>query len=268
MTRKKVLWLSAPFFVVIVLYSIYLWYIHNRNAVDGIFNILSRQGYIANIGFSGIYQPGNIIQTVETGQDGKETKLRTPIIFLWGSECFPGKKPKTSPFVLPDSSGISSASLNIGAELLGKLLPAVRLDSAVVADYSLKLENVHVRTFARADLSHQFSEKCVHALKEALDDGDKIEWFSVINEVVEVDSLRFELKWRSKTSVDARISAKNKVEDALAAAVKESKRMGAALKGDIKSVVDNDRTTVIEAQAPVVIAYRARPLQPVYEDGP
>ncbi len=77
----------------------------DQGGLGDIFEILERQGYQANVGLAGIYEPGNILQTTQAGLDGKPAALASPLVFAWGSDCFPGRTPHIAPFVLPDSQG-------------------------------------------------------------------------------------------------------------------------------------------------------------------
>ena len=132
-----------------------------------------------------------------------------------------------------------------------------------MADYSLKLENTRVQTIARADLSGRFSDKCVEALRQALDDGDKIGWFAVVVEAVVSDSLVFEVRWKVDSSAKARAVLKNELQETLASVEGESGGSGGL---EINLAADDEKKTVISAKGLVVIGYRARPLQPQYDE--
>jgi len=138
------------------------------------------------------------------------------------------------------------------------------LNSKAVADYSLKLENQGIYTFAKADLSHQFSEKCVRALEQTMRDGDKIEWFSVVLEAVVVDSLKLDMHWRTDASVEARIAVKNEARQTLAGILENSDPHKSGHDVEVGLETDSDKATVIAAKGLVLVGYRARPLQPVY----
>jgi len=235
-----------------------------RDAMEDIFQLLDAQGYAANIGLSGIYAPGNVIQTSEATADGVH-HLPTPIVFLWGSDCFPGQTPRTSPFVLPDSSGRRAGSLSIGAEFVQRLLPALSLDRAAVADYRLTLGDTAVHTFARADLSHQFSQKCVHGLTQAMEDGDRIDWFAVIVEAVVADSLALEMSWREGTSLGVRTAQKGAAEAQLGRILRAAAGAHSPVDASVSVVADGEQASVLRAEGPVIVGYRMRPLQPVYE---
>lgn len=222
-----------------------------------------KQGYTPNAGFSGLYQPGAVIQTTERGPDGQEKALSTPLLFLRGESCFPGKTPIQSVYALPDSTGTSSASLKVGAKLVGRFLPSLTLDSTVVADYSLAFDNPHVLAFAKGDISQQFSQSCLRSFDRELKAGDKMEWFSVIQEVVAADALKLEISWKSGTKAEERVDARKKLQKSLSGASAARPAGGIPFAADAEVSAEDDRKTVLSVQGPVVIAYRARALYPV-----
>ena len=229
-----------------------------------IFQLLEDQGFVANVGLSGVYAPGNVIQTTEAGPKGGRP-LPSPIVFLWGSDCFPGQTPRASNFVLPDSGERRTGSFSIGAQILTRLLPSLALDRAAVADYSLTLGNTEVQTFARADLSHQFSDKCVQSLVRAMDDGDAIDWFSVIVEAVVADSLSLEIRWRQGTSAGARTAQRDAAQSQLGSILQAATMGPLPVRVGVSLTADTDKASVLRSDTPVIVGYRARPMQPVYE---
>jgi hypothetical protein len=261
--RAKRIWIVLGILGLMAAYGLYVtFFVKQERGIGDIFLILNEQGYTANVGLSGIYRPGNVIQLMEGGMDLPERQLLSPLLFLWGSDCFPGVEPRDSHFALPEYAGTSSASLSLEPNMLVRLLPRLRVESAAVADYSLKLENTRVQTIARADLSGRFSDRCVKALRQALDDGDKIGWFAVVVEAVVSDSLAFEVRWKVDSSAKARAALKNELQQTLASV--EGER-GGANGLEINLAADDEKKTVILAKGLVVIGYRARPLQPQYE---
>ena len=240
-----------------------------RSGLSDIFHILKEQDYTANVGFDGTYRPGSVIQTMERGQDGSERQLASPLLFLWGSDCFPDLQPRESQFVLPESAGTAAASLSLTARTLSQLMPALRLDNSAVATYRLKFDNLRVETIAKADLSMSFSEKCVAALSQAVehvDDlpGEKIEWFSVIVAAIVADSLTFEMNWRTGLSGETRAAVRAQVEEQLSGLVGQGEGEVSS-GGEVALTLDNEKTTVMAAKGLVVVGYRPRPLQPQYE---
>ena len=263
--RRARLWIVLGLLAALATYVAYVQLVVVERKDEGmrdVFLLLQEQGYVANVGLSGIFQPGSVIQTAEAGSDGHVQRLPTPLLFLWGSDCFPEMQPVESTFVLPQSAGSSSASLSLGAEMLSRLVPALQLDSEAVADYSLKLDNTRVLTIAKADLSRNFSEKCVRDLEHALDDGDGMEWFQVINEAVVADSLTLEVHWRMDSSAEARAALKRDARRELSGVVSSSDEED-PLSGRVRLGFDDEKRTLMAARCLVVIGYRSRALQPV-----
>ena len=257
--------------VLMIAYWTYVEFLVKRDdpGISDVFHILREQGYTANIGFNGTYRPGSVIQMMEGGQDGSERQLASPLLFLWGSDCFPDLQPRESQFVLPESAGTAESSLSLSAQALGRLMPGLKLDNSAVATYRLKFDNLRVQTIAKADLSMSFSEKCVAALSQAVehvDDlpGEKIEWFSVIVAAIVADSLTFEMNWRTGLSGETRAAVRAQVEEQLSGLVGQGEGEVSS-GGEVALTLDNEKTTVMAAKGLVVVGYRPRPLQPQYE---
>ena len=226
------------------------------------FSILERQGYTPNDGLSGLFQPGNVIQVAEKGPDGAERTLATPLVFAWGSDCFSGRTPAVSDFSLPTTSGSSSASLSIGAEMLAAKLPALKIESSAVASYKLEFVDVRVQTFAKGDLSGFFSDKCVRMLRTALDSGDKVEWYRVVMEAVVAGELLMEIEWKGDASAGVKQSVTDNAEKSLAQTGASNNGPGVPFKLDVRVAGADEKKTVLSAKGLVVLAYRARPIQP------
>jgi hypothetical protein len=226
------------------------------------FQVLQAQGYTPNAGLNGSLEPGAIIQTTERGPDGQEKALAPPLLFLRAGTCFPDKSPLQSPYALPDSTGTSSASLTLGAAFADKFLPSLGLDSSDAADYSLTFDNPHVLTFARGELSQQFSKACLTSFNRELKAKDKLEWFTVIVEVVAADALNFEITWKSETTVEARNTAKEKMKKTLAAA-KVPREKGMPVSAEVRVDSKENNRTALSVDGPVILAYRTRPLYAV-----
>ena len=234
--------------------------------LQDIFKYLERQGYEVNVGLLGIYEPGNVIQTTQDGPDGQAIRLANPIVFAWGADCFPGRSPRIAPFALPDSQGSQSNEFRIGAGILNLLIPSLNFNRRTFSDYRLDFENTQVYALAKGDLSRQFSEKCVQALAHAIEDGDKIEYYSVILEAVIADSMNFEMIWQSGSSVEVRMAQSNQILQQLGAIFNGYSKDFRPVSAQLGLAADNERKSVIRVDGPVIIGYRVRPLQPVYED--
>ncbi len=210
-----------------------------------VFGVLADQGFTPNVGLSDLYQPGNVIQTRRAGADGKAHALPTPLPFLWAADCFPDLEPTESGFVVPESSGTTSASLRLGAQALARLIPDLTLADAAVASYGLELENTRIRTITSPQISRDFSPPCVAALLQARADGSPFEWFEVIVQAVVADALRFEMQWRSESSAEARAALSNRAGKALSSASAE-----------VAVAADDEHQTVLRADGGVVLGYR------------
>ena len=256
------------YFIIITLVAVLLGCaapMTQQAALSDIFDILKQQGYKANVGLSGIYEPGNILQTAQAGTDGQAAALATPIVFAWGSDCFPNHTPRIAPFVLPDSQGAQASSISIGASILSLLIPSLNFNRQTLSDYRLDLENTQVYTYAKGDLSRQFSEKCVQALAQAVEDGDNIKWFAIILEAVIADGMTLEMNWQSGTSVEGRMAQQNQVMQQLGSIVSGySDRLQSSGSG-LEVLLDDAKKSVIRTNNPLIVGYRIRPLQPVYE---
>ena len=262
--RRPMYWALAVAALFLIGYGVFYITITTRAPLVDFFATLQQQGYEPNIGFSGSLAPGNIIQTMEKGADGKERRLNPPLIVLWREQCFPGKELRESLYILPESSGESTAQLNLGAEIIGKMMPVLQLDSAAAADYSMKLENTRILSFAKLDLSQQFSEQCVQTLEADLRLGNEADWYAVILEAITVDAINFEINWRENSTAAARNKVKQDAEKTLAAIVGQESGAGLTPKGSVSLASDNKKTTVIKAAGEVIVGYRIRKLEPIF----
>jgi len=260
-----------PVFVALLILTVYLFYTQNMRQPDeplqDVYAELNEQGYTANMGFSGNYQPGTIIQTHELDERRKQRQLKSALVVLWADQCFPDKETRTAQYILPDNSGSSRASIEIAGKFLGKFFPALQLDSETVMSYKLNFENTQTKTFARLDLSQNLSQYCVLALEKDITAGAKPEWFSVIQEAIIADAIHFELQWQTESTLVAREEIKSQVMETIDTLLSQI-RGTPGTSPDIQSRIelDNQQNTVISAKSPVIIAYRARQLEPVYEN--
>src|SRR5215472_3273475 len=191
------LWMGIVLVAIPITYFAYRQYVIQRAGMEDFFVLLDQRGYTPNVGFSGVFRPGNVIQVAEDGPDAKERTLVTPIVVAWAENCFPNRTPRTLEFTLPEVQGESSADLTLTGNMLSRMLPSLDFHNKAVANYTLTLENVRIQTFAKADLSSEFSAPCVANLRTAIGGGDKVEWFRVVLEAIVADALNF--KWSGKT---------------------------------------------------------------------
>ena len=165
---------------------------------------LAQEGYTANPGLSGLIDPGNVIQTAELGPNGQPRPLVPPLILAWASDCFPGQLPREGPFAVASGSGGSVRALALEGPDISKFIPNLRFEMGAVSQYRLSLRNPRIRAFAKTELSNRMSPKCVEALANALREGDRPEWYSMVIESVVVESLSLVITWNSGISADVR----------------------------------------------------------------
>lgn len=263
---RYIYWTLGVAVLFLLAYGFFYVGITSQKPLDSFFSILEEQGYKPNIGFSGNYAPGNIIQVLEKAADGSPRQLSPPLVVLWKEQCFPEQVLRKSLYMLPQSSGERTAQLNLGAEVLGTMMPVLQLDSAAAASYNMKLENTRVFSFAKLDLSQNFSDQCVRNLKNDLRLGNKPEWYAVIIEAIVVDAISFEINWRDNSTLDARNKVKQDTKKTLGTIVKQNSSAAQPVQGTISLASDNKKTTVIKASGEVIVGYRARQLEPVFSE--
>jgi hypothetical protein len=226
-----------------------------------VFEELKQCGYTLNTGLSNKFMPGNILQTIERLSDGREQPLSTPIVVLWASDCFPDVSPQASTFVLPKSSKRTTGQIKIDSKLVSKLLPWLALDSSSASDYSLKLNNLHIVSYAKGDLSHHFSKTSLHVFENFLASGDKMEYYTVILEAVVADALNIEIHWQQGLSAGFRARKTESIKKELSAMVSSSKKTNEQI--DIGITLENDEKITITTNGPITLGYLSRPLYAV-----
>ena len=259
--KRTTTWISVILLALFALYFAYARYSLSKRGLTDFFDLLERRGYTPNLDFSGVVRPGNVIQVVEGGADAKDRQLATPLVVAWSDKCFPGRNPRTLEFTLPETQGKSSAGLS--GRSLARMMPSLNIESDAVAGYALTVENTRIQTFAKSDLSTEFSPSCVDALKTAIEGGDKVEWFRVVIEAVVADALTLEVQWKDNTSVEARKSVTDKAGTALAQTGIANGPLANDSGMKVGVTTNDERKTTISAKGLVIIAYRGRPIQPV-----
>lgn len=266
------IWKNARLIVLVfslaILLTSYFYFNHlskQTKPLDDLYSVLHQQGYHPNIGLSGIFSTGTIIQTLESSKDGQTVVINPPIVIMWGEECFPGLHPVSSGFALPDTYSSLSNTLQLDSASIGRFIGGLTIDNKMARSQVLRLENVHVLTFAKGDLSQQLSNKCVDVLSRSISEGDKAEWFGVINETVVADQLYYEIHWQDETAAEIRQQELEQIKSTLAQIVNVAQPSQTDTEG-IKIGLGSESSTVISVQGPVILAYRTRPLQPVYAD--
>jgi len=255
-------WFAIAISCGILAYWVWMrWCLPKQTEAD-VFALLQAKGYTPNPGFSGLFRPGNIIQVAEQGTGGQDHQLAVPVIFAWGSDCFPNQVPKTQEFTLAQGTGSLAGSLNVNKRSAERLLPALNLHSEAIADYSAKLENTHLLVFAKGDLSGDFSKSCVAKLKAAIRSGDKVEWFKVVLAAVVADAVNLKIRWKDNSSIDARNQATENVKDAIGS--KPNSDANASANSGMKIGITNssEKDTTISTKGLVIIGYQARSIQP------
>ncbi len=257
--RGRRWWLVGLGLVLVAAYAAYVKLVvePGDRGVGDLFAYLEDLGYTPNWGLSGIYQPGTVIQTVEEGPGGGTQALASPLVLVYADACFPDLAPRPALLPLPESSGEAAASLHLGGERLARLLPSFELGNEAIGGYRLEVERPQVSGFAKGELSGHLSATCVETLNRVRDDGDRLEWFQVIQEVVLAEALVFEIEWRSETSAKARAALAKRAGENLA---RTAGKGGRAASVEVAvAAVDAERTRLV-AEGPVVLAYRPRPL--------
>jgi hypothetical protein len=261
--RSRVtLWTSVVLLAIPVIYFVYRKNTIQNKGFEDFFVLLDQRGYTPNVGFSGVFRPGNIIQVSEQGSDVKDRQLATPLVVAWADKCFPGRTPRTLEFTLPEFRGQSSADLTLSGKMLSRMMPSLNLENNAVASYSLTLEDTRIQSFAKTDLSSEFSAPCVAALQTAIDGGEKVEWLRVVVEAIVADALTLQVDWKDNASMETRENVANTASKALSRTAAAS---NADDNSELKVAVTKSDTkqTTVSAKGFVIIGYRARPLQPV-----
>lgn len=251
--------------VVVVVYFYSTDLAKKQRLLQDLYGVLQQQGYQPNIGLSSAITPGTVVQTIELDKDGQQKTITPALVVLWGKDCFPDRRPISSNFALPDTSSNLSSSLQLDAPSIDRFLVGLTIDNNLVINQKLKMDNVHVLTFAKGDLSQQFSQKCVDALSRSISEGDRVDWFSVVNETIVADGLYYEIHWQDSTTAKIRHQKLEQIQSKLAQVLTSSHTSQDNAEG-VKVVSTSESSSVISVTGSVVLAYRIRPLQPVYGD--
>lgn len=225
---------------------------------------LEGEGYTIAPGFSQKFKPGVILQTMRQDSQGNEIQLPSAIVAMWEDQCFPGKTPRKNPYILAETSGSDSATLKLNGQHLGNFLPVLANDMSAVANYKVYFNNPQVETFSTSEINEQFSKDCVAYLAREIEFGKKPDWFSAVAEVIIADSIKIEINWKSGANLNTRINLKKAVSDTISDTAAANGR-GESGTLELSLGIDNDKTTVISANIPVIVAYRAFPLAPVVQ---
>lgn len=249
-----------------------IFFVHPGDHLDPLFDHPIFNEFEPNTGLTDLYLPGNVLQIIERQADGSEKPLAFPRLFLQAADCFPNLPLASSPFGLPkSSSGKADASLEIGSENLGRLLPKLGIGNQSAASYTLEVENTQLLSASKSDLSHHFEPLCIAKLRQALADGNQISWFAVVERALVADALRFELDWSTSSSAQGHLAgehaaekATEKTEAALAQSAAQIDAVGAA----VSTTTNSEKKSTWQLNGRLVLGYDARPLEPVYAELP
>ena len=230
-----------------------------------VFAHLEEHGYSANRSLGGSYVPGDVLQTREPDPGspaGPGRPLATPLSALRAEECFPDLEPGEAPFPLPQSEGTERASLGIDSSRLLDLFPTLVANDEAVLSYRLTFDRPRVRSHAKLDLSGQFAPSCVEKLQRALGAGDAPEWYETVVEVVEAQGLSLEMRWEGGLEAEAKTEVQEKASQMLTrTAVTTSRRHDkSAPVPEISLDSEDERSTLLRVEVPVVLGYRTRPM--------
>jgi hypothetical protein len=249
--RHRALYLAGGLALVVSAYFLWVHYrvLPPERPVDILPRILEEQGFTLNAGLSDLYQPGDVIQVADASG-----AINTP--FLRGSFCFKDLEIEASDYALPvEMTSDASAALQVGGKGLGRFLPELGMENESVGRFRLELDRPRLLIALRGDLSRRFSAECVTRLRQSIDDGDRLEWFEVVDQAVVADGVRLQVETQTASSAEAKLAIDKSTRDALAP------------RGDL-AVSDDGKTTKLYVLGRTVLAYKTRPLAPWAPDLP
>lgn len=218
---------------------------------------LEADGYRANHGLSGSFVPGTLVQIAERDSAGAKRPLPVPLVFMWGSECFPEKAPAEHLYALPESSASTLDHLTVDGSSVDHDAPILALQDRAVARYRLRFGQPRVRTFAKGDISFQFSKPCVAALDRMAASGEDASFYAVVIETLIADSIEYEIDWTRSIDAASHLALQTVLQDRLRRAA------GGALDAKIavQTLSENEDRSVLRASGEVILAYRLRPVE-------
>jgi hypothetical protein len=231
--------------------------VERAQPLTALFRLLESRGFRANPGLAGTLTPGTLVQVHERDGMGRERNLAAPLVVKWGSDCFPGRQPQESLYALPEESGATSDHLAVDGNIVDSETPALSLRDSSVAGYRLRLGRPHLRTFAKGDISGEFSAACVEALDRAVASGEPVGWYRLVIETVVVDSLEYDIEWKKSAGATSQASLAELLRGKLGASLGGPK--GSAV--SVSSKTDDEGHSVLTAAAQAIVAYRLRPVE-------
>jgi len=208
--------------------------------------VLREKGYEPSVGLAGPF-PGTVLQVARRATDGSLQPIQPPHVVLWPDKCFPGKAPHSAPFPLPGHLGSRKSFLHEAGAL--KFLPGLSLNS--MKSWEVSLINPHLQSFAKLDLSQEFSEDCLVRLEKAFDSGELPAEYATVLEAVVVDGLSLLVEWQAGAEGEGK------------AAVGRVQSQGKEIKVQVSG--EEKGKTRLDIQGPLVLAYRTAAMEPVRE---
>jgi hypothetical protein len=230
-----------------------------ESALKRVLEQLRGQGYTINTALSGKYSAGTVLQTRETLPNHEFRELVPPLVFSWADRCFPGIVPRTSAYLLEETSQKTTASFRASAAEVQELLPGFALSGDVISGYSLTFTAPKAITYAKADVSEKFAPDCVAAYRAALR-RESPDAFAIVLDTVVVNEVNYQIEWHSGANAEARLAATEQLTKKLD---QGSIKASPASSLELQAVNETSQVTRVSAKAQVVLAYIARPLEPV-----
>ena len=226
--------------------------ISEGSEIGGVLGALIKEGYEPNIGFHSKLLPGTIIQVMRRGKDGNPVKEQIPRVFLSADDCYKGIKTEASDKVLPGITGTKSGGFQVDGKALGAILPSLSFDNSSVENYSLKFNEPKVLYIPRGRMLGNMSMLCRKALTYAIKNGDHLEWYQLINEVVAAEGFSFTASWAGTRAYD--IGYRKEVQKKLLSQLND------ATSGSLKSSDTGDRSFELKTDKQIIFAYLALPI--------
>lgn len=259
--KRKIIYGKYGIFIFLLFIAIAVWFYAKRPSpqkddhLKKIFDILKKEGFRPNPGFSGLFLPGTLVQWREEGAaDAGIVELANPLIFKTASSCFPNMRPIQKSYGLPIPSGEYSDRLVLNASGVRKWFPKLSLQDSAKMSYSLHLEKIRIHTIPKGDLSFRFSEECVKALDRQLKIGEKSDWYAIVQEAIVVSEISYEVVWHRNLSVAARTELQLRLQQ------KVKNTLGLETYAKIETHTANNEKTILRVSDNAVIAYKLRPI--------
>lgn len=216
---------------------------------------LKKQGFEPNIGFTPKYTPGTIIQVISRDQNGKPFKEIMPRVFFSSEECYPNVKTKIIDAVLPGVRATQNGGFQLNSKLMDIFLPNLNLNNSEVENYSMKINKPKILLMSKGSMMGQMSRKCSKALTQALKDGDKIEYYRIIDEVMAAEGFSFQLAWAATSGFEIgyRKNIQQQLQDQFSM-ISNDKSTSASL----SSTNESERFSELKTDNQVFFAYKSR----------